>query len=130
MLELENLGEQANDNVYHILKGGYHLLDLINEILDLARIESGRITLSPEPVRMREALKDALDLVRPLAIEKNVNISPDIALRCDHHVHADRQRLKQVLLNLLSNAIKFNRSGGSVVLSCSRRWRTASCGSK
>ena len=118
LLELENLGEPAADNVYHILKGGYHLLDLINEILDLARIESGRITLSPEPVRMREALKDALDLVRPLAIEKNVSISPDIALRCDHHVHADRQRLKQVLLNLLSNAIKFNRSGGSVVLSC------------
>ncbi len=118
LLELGDLNEQAGDNVHHILKGGYHLLDLINEILDLARIESGRITLSPEPVRMREALKDALDLVRPMAIEKRVTVSPDIPLRCDRHVYADRQRLKQVLLNLLSNAIKFNRSGGSVVLSC------------
>jgi signal transduction histidine kinase/ActR/RegA family two-component response regulator len=118
LLELETLGEQGADNVYHILKGGYHLLDLINEILDLARIESGRLALSSEPVRMREALKDALDLVRPLAIEKAVSIHPDIALRCNHHVQADRQRLKQVLLNLLSNAIKFNRNGGSVVLSC------------
>lgn len=118
LLELQKLGDQASDNVYQILKGGYHLLDLINEILDLARIESGRLTLSSEPVRMREALKDALDLVRPLAIDKHVSISPDIALRCNHHVQADRQRLKQVLLNLLSNAIKFNRSGGSVVLSC------------
>jgi signal transduction histidine kinase/ActR/RegA family two-component response regulator/CHASE3 domain sensor protein len=118
LLEMETLGEQGTDNVYHILKGGYHLLDLINEILDLARIESGRLALSSEPVRMREALKDALDLVRPLAIEKGVSIHPDIALRCNHHVQADRQRLKQVLLNLLSNAIKFNRNGGSVVLSC------------
>ncbi len=113
------MNEQAGDNVHHILKGGYHLLDLINEILDLARIESGRIALSPEPVRMREALKDALDLVRPMAIEKNVTESVrTFRLRCDRHVYADRQRLKQVLLNLLSNAIKFNRSGGSVVLSC------------
>jgi signal transduction histidine kinase/CheY-like chemotaxis protein/CHASE3 domain sensor protein len=118
LLELGNLGEQASDNVYHILKGGYHLLDLINEILDLARIESGRLAISSEAVPMREALKDALDLVRPLAIERHVTISPEIALRCNHHVYADRQRLKQVLLNLLSNAIKFNRPGGSVVLSC------------
>jgi CheY-like chemotaxis protein/anti-sigma regulatory factor (Ser/Thr protein kinase) len=118
LLELQNLGEQGTDNVYHILKGGYHLLELINEILDLARIESGRLTVSLEPVRMREALKDALDLVRPLAADKSVSINPDIALRCNHHVHADHQRLKQVLLNLLSNAIKFNRSGGSVLLSC------------
>jgi signal transduction histidine kinase/CheY-like chemotaxis protein len=118
LLELENLGELATDNVYQILKGGYHLLDLINEILDLARIESGKLTVSSEPVRMREALKDALDLVRPQAIDKAVSISPDIALRCTHHVQADYQRLKQVFLNLLSNAIKFNRSGGSVMLSC------------
>jgi PAS domain S-box-containing protein len=118
LLEMDALSEQARDNVYQILKGGYHLLDLINEILDLARIESGRLTVSSEPVRMREALKDALDLVRPQAMDKSVSISPDIALRCSHHVQADYQRLKQVFLNLLSNAIKFNRNGGSVVLSC------------
>jgi CheY-like chemotaxis protein len=118
LLGLEPLSEQAADNVYQILKGGYHLLDLINEILDLARIESGRFTVSLEAVRMREVLKDALDLVRPQAIEKNVTITSDVALGCAHHVRADFQRLKQVFLNLLSNAIKFNRSGGSVVLSC------------
>ncbi len=118
LLELAALGDDDRDNVQHILKGGYHLLDLINEILDLARIESGRLSLSPEPVRMREALRDALDLVRPLAVQQNINISPDVAIRCDRHVQADRQRLKQVLLNLLSNAIKFNRPGGSVVLAC------------
>ena len=118
LLELAHLKDQDRDNVEHILKGGYHLLDLINEILDLARIEAGRLSLSPEPVSIREALKDAVDLVRPLAAERNINLSPDIAVRRDHHVRADRQRLKQVLLNLLSNAIKYNRPGGSVVLSC------------
>jgi signal transduction histidine kinase/CheY-like chemotaxis protein/CHASE3 domain sensor protein len=118
LLELENLGDQGADNVYHILKGGYHLLELINEILDLARIEAGRITLSLEAVPVREALQDALDLVRPLAIEKHIIMNPDMVLGCAHHVHADRQRLKQVLLNLLSNAIKFNRPNGMVVISC------------
>jgi signal transduction histidine kinase/CheY-like chemotaxis protein len=118
ILELGALNEQQSDNVAHILKGGYHLLDLINEILDLARIEAGRLSLSLEPVRVREALKDAVDLVRPLAIQQNVTINPDVAIRCDRHVQADRQRLKQVLLNLLSNAIKYNRGGGSVVISC------------
>ena len=68
-----------------------------------------------------EALKDALDLVRPLAIEKRVNLNPEVALCCDRHVQADRQRLKQVLLNLLSNAIKFNRTGGSVLIACRKR---------
>jgi signal transduction histidine kinase/CheY-like chemotaxis protein len=118
LLELGDMTAQQCNNVEHILKGGYHLLDLINEILDLARIEAGRFSLSPEPVRMREALKDALDLVRPLANQQNVTLSQDVAIRCNRHVHADRQRLKQVLLNLLSNAIKFNRSGGSVAISC------------
>jgi PAS domain S-box-containing protein len=118
ILELGSLTEQQSDNIAHILKGGYHLLDLINEILDLARIESGRLSLSPEPVRVREAIQDAVDLVRPLAIQQNVTLSAAAGLRCEHHVHADRQRLKQVLLNLLSNAIKYNRPGGSVVVSC------------
>ena len=118
ILELGGLTEEQGENVAHILKGGYHLLDLINEILDLARIESGRMSLSPEPVLIREALQDAVDLVRPLAIQQHITLSAEVAMRCQHHVHADQQRLKQVLLNLLSNAIKYNRQGGSVIVSC------------
>jgi signal transduction histidine kinase/CheY-like chemotaxis protein/CHASE3 domain sensor protein len=118
LLELGELTGQQADNIRQILKGGYHLLDLINEILDLARIESGRLSLSPEPVSISEVLIDALDLVRPLAAQQNISLNPDGAIKCRQHVQADRQRLKQVLLNLLSNAIKFNRSGGSVVVSC------------
>lgn len=118
LLELSRLTDQQSDNIQHILKGGYHLLDLINEILDLARIESGRLSLSPEPVPMREVLMDAVDLVRPLAAQQNVSLNPDAKINSNRHVHADRQRLRQVLLNLLSNAIKFNRSGGSVLVAC------------
>jgi signal transduction histidine kinase/CheY-like chemotaxis protein len=118
LLELEELTRQQADNVEHILKGGHHLLDLINEVLDLARIEAGRLALSSEPVQVKDALREALDLVRPLAAQQNISLCPDLAVKCDRHVMADRQRLKQVLLNLLSNAIKFNRNGGSVALSC------------
>ena len=118
LLEMAELEPDQADNVQHVLRGGRHLLDLINEILDLARIEAGRLGLSPEPVRMREALRDALDVVRPLAVQQNIHLSADVAVRCNHHVLADRQRLKQVLLNLLANAVKFNREGGSVILSC------------
>jgi signal transduction histidine kinase/ActR/RegA family two-component response regulator len=121
LLELDDLTPQQADNVQRILKGGKHLLGLINEVLDLARIESGRFSLSPEPVGMVEALRDALDLIQPLAVQRNVKIKSDVAIHCDLHVYADRQRLKQVLLNLLSNAIKFNHSGGSVALSCGER---------
>jgi CheY-like chemotaxis protein/nitrogen-specific signal transduction histidine kinase len=116
LLELDDLTPQQADNVQRILRGGKHLLGLINEVLDLARIEAGRFTMSPEPVRIAEALRDALDLVHPLAQQRSVTISADGVLRCDRHVKADRQRLKQVLLNLLSNAIKFNRNGGAVLL--------------
>jgi PAS domain S-box-containing protein len=118
LLELASLTDKDRDNVEHILKGGYHLLDLINEILDLSRIEAGRLSISSEPVSMRDALKDAIELVRPLAAEANINLGSEVPIRCHRHVLADRQRLKQVLLNLLSNAIKFNRPGGSVMLSC------------
>ncbi|HTS76354.1 MAG TPA: ATP-binding protein [Bryobacteraceae bacterium] len=117
LLELATLDERDRDNVAHILKGGYHLLDLINEILDLSRIEAGRLSLSPEPIAIREVLVDALDLVRPLAAERRINMTPESAISLGQHVRADRQRLKQVLLNLLSNAIKYNRERGSVLVS-------------
>lgn len=118
LLELADLNSEQADNVNHILRGGRHLLDLINEILDLARIEAGRLSLSAEPVQIRETLRDALDVVRPIAEQQNVHLAAEGALRCQHHVLADRQRLKQVLINLLANAIKFNRKGGTVTLSC------------
>ena len=118
LLALADLAVQHQNNVQQILKGGYHLLELINEVLDLARIEAGRLSMSPEPVQIKDAVKEALDLVRPIASGQNITLSADFSAYGDRYVQADRQRLKQVLLNLLSNAIKFNRSNGMVVLRC------------
>jgi signal transduction histidine kinase/response regulator RpfG family c-di-GMP phosphodiesterase len=118
LLALTDLAAQHQSNVQQILKGGYHLLELINEVLDLARVEAGRLSLSPEPVQIKDAMKEALDLVRPIASSQSITLSADFSAHGERYVHADRQRLKQVLLNLLSNAIKFNRSHGMVVLRC------------
>jgi signal transduction histidine kinase/response regulator RpfG family c-di-GMP phosphodiesterase len=118
LLGLADLAVQHRNNVQQILKGGYHLLELINEVLDLARIEAGRLSMSPEPVQIKDAVTEALDLVRPIASLHNITLSADLSVYGDRYVQADRQRLKQVLLNLLSNAIKFNRSNGLVVLTC------------
>ncbi|MDB6030900.1 MAG: Signal transduction histidine kinase, partial [Verrucomicrobiales bacterium] len=117
LLELDDLKPSQREGVTHILKGGRHLLALINEVLDIARIESGRLSLSREPVRLNEVLQETLDLVKPLAAQKQVRIVIDEALSLDRYVMADRQRFKQVLLNLLSNAVKYNQPGGSVKLS-------------
>jgi signal transduction histidine kinase/response regulator RpfG family c-di-GMP phosphodiesterase len=117
LLALADLSTQYQENVQQILKGGYHLLELINEVLDLARVEAGRLSLSLEPVQIQTAVKEALDLVRPIANRQNIKLSADFSAGADrYYVQADRQRLKQVLLNLLSNAIKFNGSNGMVVM--------------
>jgi signal transduction histidine kinase/ActR/RegA family two-component response regulator len=111
------LDERDSEAVEQILKAGQHLLELINEVLDLARIESGRMAISPEPVDVAELTGEAIALIGPLAQERSVHITAELGAG-DRHVTADRQRLKQVLLNLLSNAIKYNRDGGEVTVSC------------
>jgi PAS domain S-box-containing protein len=100
-----------------ILKAGWYLLDLINEILDLSLIESGRLSLSPEPVSLADVMHECQTMVEPQARQRRIHVSfPQMAV--PHVVEADRTRVKQVLINLLSNAIKYNRSGGTVVVSC------------
>ncbi|MBF0588790.1 MAG: PAS domain S-box protein, partial [Magnetococcales bacterium] len=112
----EPLTESQRDSMQEIIKAGDHLLELINEVLDLARIEVGKIRLTMEDVLLGEALEESLSLVRPLAAGRDIEIEIEENLR-DQVVHADRMRLKQVMLNLLSNAIKYNRDGGRVTLS-------------
>jgi signal transduction histidine kinase/CheY-like chemotaxis protein len=121
LLEIEELAPADHDSVKQILKGGRHLLDLINEVLDITRIETGTFQLSPEPVLAGEVLDDIVELTKPLAAQANIHLLTGATSgRCDVHVLADRQRLKQILLNLVSNAIKYNRPGGTVALSCER----------
>jgi PAS domain S-box-containing protein len=117
LLKLQALPEQESEAVDQIIKGGRHLLDLINEVLDISRIEAGRLLLSPEPVLVSELVGESMDLVRSMAEERDVRLVVDWA-GMDAHVFADRQRAKQVLLNLLSNAVKYNRVRGSVAVSC------------
>jgi signal transduction histidine kinase/CheY-like chemotaxis protein len=119
LLETEDLSEADHDSVKQIIKGGRHLLDLINEVLDITRIESGKFQLSPEPVLAAGVLADIVELTRPLAAQANIQLlSAPTTSASETHVLADRQRLKQILLNLVSNAIKYNRPGGTVALSC------------
>ena len=107
---------QKKEFAGHILKSGRHLLTLINEILDLAKVESGTVTLSMEPVALGDMLAECRSMVEPLAERRGIRVLfPDQTAAV---VLADRTRLKQVLLNLLSNAIKYNRDNGAVVFDC------------
>jgi PAS domain S-box-containing protein len=117
LLELEDLTEEQRENLHYILSAARHLLELINEVLDIASIEAGRLALSLEPVAVADVVAETVSLIRPLADQHQVLlVSPPVT--CQVHVLGDRQRLKQILLNLLSNAVKYNRQGGSVQLEC------------
>ena len=117
LLELDELTTEQNEGVEYILKAGRHLLGLINEILEVSRIEAGHLQLSMEPVDVGYTLREALILIQPLAQQQQVLIHPVESCGC--HVMADHQRLKQVFLNLFSNAVKYNRKEGSVTVCCS-----------
>ena len=99
-----------------ILKAGWYLLELINEILDLAQVESGKLVLSLAPIALTEIMQECLTMIDPQAKKHSIQVTPP-ELDINYRVQADRTRLKQALLNLLSNAIKYNRKGGSVVVS-------------
>ncbi len=108
----EELNSDQKDSVAEILKGGRHLLELITEVLDLAKIESGRVNLSIEPVDLSQLVEECQQLIQPLAVARSISLATDIPAQTA--VAADRTRLKQVLLNLLSNAVKYNRHGGKI----------------
>jgi signal transduction histidine kinase len=118
LLEMAALPPRQKQAVDHILHGGKHLLQLINEVLDIARVESGRLEIELEPVELAAVINEAIDLVQPLATQHRVQFHQALWGEESHCLRADRKRLKQVLLNLLSNAVKYNRPGGSVAISC------------
>jgi PAS domain S-box-containing protein len=101
------------ENIDQILHAGWHLLKLINEILDLAKIESGRLSLSPEPVSLDEILSECKSMFEGQAQKRSIKMTfPQFDIPC--FLHADRTRLKQALINFLSNAIKYNRDHGTI----------------
>ena len=118
LLELSDQEPEDRDAIDHILKGGKHLLSLINELLDISRIETGDITMSVETVLASEVIGETLGIMKPLAAARSIHLTVDQPSTNSHYVFADRQRLRQILLNLLSNAVKYNRIGGAVTVRC------------
>jgi PAS domain S-box-containing protein len=104
-------------SLVQILSAGWYLLELINEILDLAQIESGKTRLSMEPVSLVEVMNECRAMVEPQGTQRAIDLK-FLPAESDHFVEADRTRMKQVLINLLSNAIKYNKPGGTVTLAC------------
>jgi signal transduction histidine kinase/ActR/RegA family two-component response regulator len=117
LLQMSELSEEDNDGVNRILGAGRHLLALINELIDIARIESGDLGMSLEPVLVRAVIEESCQLMAPIAAERSIRIIRD-------HVHpalaafVDRQRLAQILVNLISNAVKYNHKNGTITISC------------
>ena len=105
-------------SIDQILKAGWYLLELINEILDLALIESGKLSLSLEPISLAEVMRECQAMIEPQAQKRGIGDRLSALRRFRTSCRADRTRLKQVLINLLSNAIKYNRADGKVVVDC------------
>jgi PAS domain S-box-containing protein len=105
------------ESIGQILQAGWHLLKLINEILDLAVIESGKVSLSTEPVSLAEVITECQAMMEPQAQQRGIRMTFP-SFESPIFVNADRTRLKQILINLLSNAIKYNREKGTVVVDC------------
>lgn len=115
-LEAETLSETQNSNVSEILEAGFHLLNLINDVLDLAKIESGKLEVSMEKVNIDDVLLPAITLIQSHAEQRQIEIIDKLSGK-DYSVEADFTRLKQVLLNLLSNAVKYNCESGQITIS-------------
>ena len=120
LMELEkNVPPSHAESVAHISRAGKHLLSLINEVLDISRIDAGQFAMAPEPVEVHTFLVEALERIQPLAqrhqVEARLETQPETAGSL--YVHADRPRLHQVMFNLLSNAVKYNHPGGRVAVS-------------
>ena len=118
--EKSALPPHQKDYVQEILQAGTHLLDLINEVLDLSRIEAGRLQISMASVELGEVLRESLRLLQPVAEQHGIDLGKGAIMQEQRWVMADKLRLRQVIMNLLSNAIKYNRAGGSVRIDCAQ----------
>ena len=116
LIEMGENSPQQKKGVNHIITSGKHLLNLINEVLDISCIEAGRIILSPEPVQLRNLITEMLDVVQPIAAKRHLKTELVYSPANLLFVMADNNRLKQVMLNLINNAVKYNREGGTITL--------------
>lgn len=116
LLEMdESLNSQQQEFVQAILNGARHLLNLVNEMLDIARIETGEIQLAYDLIKLGSVIDESVKLIEPLAGKRNIKIVNQTQLD-KYYVYTDSTRLRQILLNLLDNAVKYNRDNGTVTL--------------
>ena len=113
------MNDKQNRFVMHIKDGAHHLLQLINDILDLSKVEAGQLEIRCEDFQVNGALPEVLSTIRPLAMAKSIRVHHNLA--ASYSVYADRVRFKQILYNLLSNAVKFTPDNGEVVLNCAEQ---------
>jgi signal transduction histidine kinase/CheY-like chemotaxis protein len=116
LLELDDVTPRQRENIAHIVTGGKHLLDLINEVLEISRIEAGSMIPMLQPIRGDEIVRETLELVTPLAQQRGIELIPKVEGGKDVWIAADHQHLKQILINLIANAVKYNRERGSVTV--------------
>lgn len=116
LLEMGTLDAKQDKAVHHILNSGKHLLNLINEVLEISRIEAGKISISVEAVKLNNVFRDVLETLSPTAEAYGVQLINELQNSADIFISADKQRIKQVLLNLLNNAIKYHEKRGWVKL--------------
>ena len=114
----EPLTVDQKDSVNQIMKGGQHLLELINDVLDLAKVEAGKVDLSIEDVSVKSVLDECLALIQTMAEDRGIEIIIGDGFEVDAEIRTDQIRFKQSLLNLMSNAVKYNNENGSVTINC------------
>ena len=120
LLEKDNLNEDQKSYIGEVLSAGYHLQELIDEVLDLSRIESGGYSMSITDISLYEVIYECIALVQKQTKEHGITITSHINYKSDIFLTADRMRLKEVLVNLLSNAIKYNKESGEISISCKK----------
>jgi len=119
LIEMDAKKEIVRENAQEIINGGNHLLELINEVLDLSKIESGNVEFFIQSHSLNENLNYALCMIKPLVDKNSIQIIDNVSSLPDIDINVDERRFKQVLLNILSNAIKYNSENGKVTIDCS-----------
>jgi CheY-like chemotaxis protein len=120
LLEMQDLPPKQMDCVGQILRGGRHLLNLINDVLNISKIESKSMSISVEAIRILPVIEESIEMVRALAEQRNITFKIEKSEFENVKVIADLQRFSQVMINLLSNAVKYNREGGQITVDLSR----------
>ena len=116
IIEMDTKEERTKRNSQEIIDGGHHLLQLINDVLDLSKIESGHVDLSIKSHSFNNVFKEAISMIQPIADKYSIQICNNVSPSSDVNINIDRVRFKQVLLNVLSNAIKYNSKNGKVII--------------